>query len=77
MVPALMVTSGQSYYNRYLLNLLMNREFGLCKNLGTTTLMSNPQAMKASTSHDLDSLGLHGPYEASTEKISSGDGQRN
>ena len=60
MVSALMVTSGQSYDNRYLLNLLLDRYcFGLYENLGANTLMSHPQAMKASTSHDPDPPCLH------------------
>jgi hypothetical protein len=47
MVSALMLTSGQAYDNRYLLNLLLDRDFGLYENIGANTLMCHPQAMKA------------------------------
>ena len=54
-----MLTSGQAYDNRYLLNLLLDRDFGLYENIGANTLMCHPQAMKASTSYDPDSPRLH------------------
>ena len=54
-----MLTSEQSYDNRYLLNLLLDRDFGLYQSLGANALMSHPHAMKASTSHDPDSPRLH------------------
>jgi hypothetical protein len=59
MISALMLTSGQAYDNRYLLNLLLDRDFGLYENLGADTLMRHPQAMKASSTHDPDSPRLH------------------
>ena len=34
MVSAIMIYSGQSYDNRYLLNLLLTLDFGLYENLG-------------------------------------------
>jgi hypothetical protein len=59
MVSALILTSGQAYDNRYQLNLLLDRDFGLYENLGADTLMCHPQAMTASTSHDPDPPRLH------------------
>jgi hypothetical protein len=59
MISALMLTNGQAYNNRYLLNLLLDQDFGLYENLEADTLMCHPHAMKASTSHDPDSLRLH------------------
>jgi len=59
MVSALLLTSGQAYDNRYLLNLLLDRDFGLYDNLLANTLMSHPHAMKASTTPDPDSPRLH------------------
>jgi hypothetical protein len=59
MVSALFLTSGQAYDNRYLLNLLLDRDFGLYDNLLANTLLCHPHAMKASTTPDPDSPRLH------------------
>jgi hypothetical protein len=59
MVCALLLTRGQAYDSRYLLNLLLDNDFGLYENLGPTTLMLAPQAMKASATHDPDTPRLH------------------
>ncbi len=59
MVSALLLTSGQAYDNRYLLNLLLDRDFGLYDNLSANALMCHPQAMKASPTSDPDSPRLH------------------
>jgi hypothetical protein len=61
MVSALMLTSGQAYDNRYLLNLLLDRKFGQYENFGADTLMCHPYAMRASMTHDPDLSRL---YEA-------------
>jgi hypothetical protein len=59
MVGALLVTQGQAYVNCYLLNLLLDHDFGLYKNLSPTSLMRAPHAMKASSTHDPNSPRLH------------------
>jgi hypothetical protein len=59
MVGALLLTQGQSYNNRYLLNLLLDHEFGLYENLSPNALMMSPHAMKASATHDPDTPRLH------------------
>jgi hypothetical protein len=59
MISAVMLTRGEAYDNRYLLNLLLDQDFGLYKNLDADTPMRHPQAMKASSTHDPDSPRLH------------------
>jgi hypothetical protein len=59
MVGALLVTQGQAYDNCYLLNLLLDHDFGFYKNLSPTSLVMVPHAMKASSTHDPDSPRLH------------------
>jgi hypothetical protein len=59
MVGALLLTQGQAYDNRYLLNLLLDHDFGLYENLSPNSLMMAPHAMKASTTHDPDTPRLH------------------
>jgi hypothetical protein len=60
MLSALMLTSGHTYDNHYLLNLLLDHGFGLYDNLGADTLMCYPpHAMKASTTADPDPPCLH------------------
>jgi hypothetical protein len=59
MISASLLTSGQSYDNPCLLNLLLDRDFGLHDNLLANTLMCHPHAMKASTTPDPDSPRLH------------------
>jgi hypothetical protein len=59
MVGALLLTQGQAYDNRYLLNLLLDHDFGLYENLSPNSLMMAPHAMKASSGHDPDTPRLH------------------
>jgi histone deacetylase 1/2 len=59
MVGALLLTQGQAYDNRYLLNLLLDHDFGLYENLSPNSLMMAPHAMKASATHDPDTPRLH------------------
>ena len=59
MVSALIISSGQSYENRYLLNLLLTNEFGLYKNLGAYKLDNHPHAMESLMKHDPDTPRLH------------------
>jgi hypothetical protein len=59
MVSALLLTWGQAYDNRYLLNLLLDHDFGLYENLSPNSLMMAPHAMKALSTHDPDSPRLH------------------
>ena len=60
MVGALLLTQGQAYdHSRYLLNLLLDNEFGLYENLAPNTLMLAPHAMKASATVDPDTPRLH------------------
>jgi hypothetical protein len=59
MVGALLVTQVQAYDNRYLLNLLLDHDFGLYENQSPTSLMMVPHAMKASSTHDPSSPRLH------------------
>ena len=59
MVGALLLTQGQRYDNRYLLNLLLDHDFGLYDNLSPNSLMMAPHAMKASATHDPDTPRLH------------------
>jgi hypothetical protein len=58
MVGALLLTQGQSYDTRYLLNLLLDHDFGLYENL-TPSLIQGPHAMKASSVSDPDTPKLH------------------
>ena len=55
----LLLSQGQSYNNRYLLNLLLDQEFGLYENLLSNTLMLAPYALKVSATHDPDTPRLH------------------
>jgi hypothetical protein len=59
MAGALLLTQGQAYDSRYLLNLLLDHEFGLYDNLSPNLLVLAPHAMKASAAHDLDTPRLH------------------
>ena len=59
MVSSLMLYRGQSYDNRYLLNLPLTPDFGLYNNLGAYKLGNHPHAMKESMIHDLDTPSLH------------------
>jgi hypothetical protein len=59
MVGALLLTQGQAYDTRYLLNLLLDHDFGLYENLSPNSLLLAPHAMKASAVHDPDSPRLH------------------
>jgi hypothetical protein len=59
MVGALLLTQGQAYDNRYLLNLLLDHDFGLYENLSPNSFMLAPHAMKASATHDPDTPRLH------------------
>jgi hypothetical protein len=59
MVGALLLTQGQAYDSRYLLNLLLDNEFGLYENLAPDTLMLSPHGMKASSAVDPDTPRLH------------------
>jgi hypothetical protein len=59
MVGALLLMPGQAYYTRYLLNLLLDHDFGLYKNLSPNLLLLAPYAMKALAVHDPDSPRLH------------------
>jgi hypothetical protein len=59
MVGALLLTQGQAYDNRYLLNLLLDNDFGVYENLAPTALLQAPHAMKASPVHDPDTPRLH------------------
>ena len=54
-----MLASGQARDNRHLLNLLLDRDFGLCNNLLSDALTRHPRAMKASAAPDPDSPRLH------------------
>jgi hypothetical protein len=51
MISALMLTSGEAHDNRYLLNLLLDRDFGLYKNLDADTLIHHPQVADESILH--------------------------
>jgi hypothetical protein len=59
MVGALLLTQGQAYDTRYLLNLLLDHEFRLYENLSPNSLMMAPHAIKASTTHDPATPRLH------------------
>ena len=59
MVYALMLSSVQSYYNQYLLNLLITSYFGLYETLGAYMLGNQPHAMKAPLTHDPYTPCLH------------------
>jgi hypothetical protein len=59
MTGALLLTQGQAYNNRFLLNLLLGHDFGLYKNFGPTSLLMHPHAMKASVTHDPNTPRLH------------------
>jgi hypothetical protein len=48
MTGALLLTQGQAYDNRFLLNLLLDPNFGPYGNLGPASLLMHPHAMKAS-----------------------------
>ena len=58
MVSYLMLSSGQSYNNLYLINLLLTPEFVLYENLREDTLVNHPYAMKYSMTHDPDTPRL-------------------
>jgi hypothetical protein len=59
MVGALLLAQVQAYGNCYLLNLLLDHDFGLYENLSPNSLMLAPHAMKASATHNPDSPRLH------------------
>jgi hypothetical protein len=59
MVGALLLSQGQSYDSRYLLNLLLDNDYGLYENLAPNSLMMAPHAMKESATHDPDTPRLH------------------
>ena len=52
MVSSLMLSSCQSYGNRYLLNLLLTPDLGFYDNLGEDILGNHPHTMKSSMTHD-------------------------
>ena len=52
---ALLLTQGNTYNNHYLLNLLLDHNFGLYENLSVDSLMLHPHAMKASATVNPDS----------------------
>jgi hypothetical protein len=61
MAGALLLSqTGQAYDSCYLLNLLLDHDFGLYENLGPDTLMLAPHAMKASTTPDPRTPRIHG-----------------
>ena len=51
MVSNLMLSSGKSYGNRYLINILLTPDFGLYDNLGADKLGNHPQSMIESTTN--------------------------
>ena len=59
MLSGLMLYSGQSYDNWYLLKILLTPDFGLYENIGTDTLGNHPDAMKVPMAHDPDTPWLH------------------
>jgi hypothetical protein len=59
MVSTLLLMQGQLYDNQYLLNLLLDHDFGLYKHLSPNSQMMAPHAMKASSTHDPDTPRLH------------------
>ena len=59
MVGALLLTWGHTYDNPYLLNLLLDNNFGVYKNLAPTSLLLAPHAMKASPFPDPNTPRLH------------------
>jgi hypothetical protein len=59
MTGALLLTQGQAYNNPFVLNLRLDHGFDLYKNLGPTSLLMHPHAMKASVTHDPDTPHLH------------------
>ena len=59
MTAAILLTQGHTYDNRYLLNLLLDHDFGLYENLSAESLMLHPHAMKASATSDPYSPRLH------------------
>ena len=59
MTSALLLTQGHTYNNRYLLNLLLDHDFGLYKNMSAESLMLHPHTMKALATVDPDSPRLH------------------
>ena len=58
MTAALILTQGHTYDNSYLLNLLLDHNFGQYENLYADSLMLHPHAMKASATVDPDSQRL-------------------
>ena len=59
MVSELVLSSGKSYDNQYLLKLFLTLDFGLYKNLGSSILGNYPHAMKASMTHYPDTPWFH------------------
>ena len=59
MVSALILPSGKSYDNQYMLNLLLTPDFVFYDNLGAYTLSNHPREMKYSMTHDLYTPLLH------------------
>ena len=59
MTAALLFTQGHTYNNSYLLNLLLDHDFGLYEKLFADSLMIHPHTMKASATVDPDSPRLH------------------
>ena len=59
MVGALLITQGQAYYIRYFLNLLLDPNFGIYKNMFPNSLMMAPHAMEVSVTHNPDTPCLH------------------
>ena len=58
MMCGLLSLQGRAYDNRYLLNLLLDQDFGLYDNLGPSSLLMSPSALSGSTA-DPDTPRLH------------------